>query len=122
MTKAQQPEVRKVKEFVRCELTEQELLECSKESARAYSSKARIESDLDGIKKRFKADLEKQENIIKNKSELINCGYEYRNIDCALTFDWAKGIKTLTRLDTGEVMKEMTIETHERQQKIKAVK
>ena len=122
MTKAQKDEVRKVKEFVRCELTEQELLECSKESARAYSSKARIESDLEGIKKRFKADLEKQENIIKNKSELINCGYEYRDIVCTLTYDWAKGIKTLARLDTGEVVKETPIETFERQKTIKAVK
>lgn len=122
MTKAQKPEIRKVKEFVRCELTEAELLESSKESARAYSSKARLEADLEGIKKRFKADLEKQENIIKNKSELINCGYEYRDIDCALTFDWVKGIKTLTRVDTGEILRETPIETHERQKEIKAVK
>lgn len=122
MTKAQQPEARKVKEFVRCELSEPELLECSKESARAYSSKARLEADLEGIKKRFKADVEKQENIIKNKSELINCGYEYRDTDCTLTFDWAEGIKTLTRLDTGEVLREIPIETHERQKEIKAVK
>ncbi len=122
MTKGQKPEIRKVKEFVRCELAEAELLECSKESARAYASKGRIEADLEGIKKRFKADAEKQENIIKNKSELINCGYEYRNMDCTLTFDWARDIKTLTRVDTGEILKELPIEVHERQKEIKAVK
>lgn len=54
MTTAQKDrtEVKNVKEFLRCELTKEELANYSKESARAYSAKARLEGDLEGIKKR----------------------------------------------------------------------
>ncbi len=114
------PEITKEKDvdLLKVELTDEEILELSKRSAKAHSERGRLESDLDGIKKRYKADIEEKENEISECSGLINCGYEYRDIDCEWTFYWKKGKKELVRLDTGEVVRTLMIQPHERQKQI----
>ena len=53
----------------------------------------------------FKAKIDAKDSLISNLSNNVNNGYEYRSVDCEVEMDSPKkGMKTTTRIDTGEVV------------------
>lgn len=122
MTQAKKKEVKKVKELLKVDLTDKEILEISREAATAQQRKRGMEADLFGIKQKYKADLEEQENKIQKCADLVNNGAEYRDVDCELIYDWDANTKTLIRLDTKEELRQTKIEPSERQKEIKSIK
>jgi hypothetical protein len=48
-------------------------------------------------------------------AEKVRSGYEHRNVDCLKSLDYRLGTVTITRLDTGEVMRERPMDAEERQ-------
>lgn len=109
----------KCREWLRVKLTDKEVLSAARSASTALLKKNRLEAELEGIKKRFKADVEAENLQMQINSQLVEDGYEYRTIDCLWTKDWEKGTKTLTREDNGFVVKkDVKIEPSERQTSI----
>ena len=112
-------EIVKSREYLRVELTEKEILEAARESSAALIQRAALEKDLEEIKKRFKADITQQDNIMTAKASLVENGYEYRNVDCEWHKNWTAGTKYLVRLDTHQTEKKnVKIEDSERQSEL----
>ena len=95
------------------------MLVAAKESATALIKKKGLEEQLDGIKKKFKSDIESEQHTMNKNSQMVEDGYEYRTIDCMWTKDWELGTKFMTRLDNGDIIKkDVKIEPSERQTEI----
>lgn len=106
----------KCREFLRVNLTDKEVLEAARRASTALLKRNRLEIELEGIKKRFKADIEAESIQMQINSQLVEDGYAYQNVDCVWTMDWEKGTKTLTRSDTSfAIKKDVKIEPSERQ-------
>lgn len=106
----------KDREWLRVMLTDKEMMEAAKDSATSLIKKKNLEEQLDGIKKKFKSDIEHESLKMSVNSQKVEDGYEYRTVDCMWTKDWELGVKHLTRLDTNEVIKkDVKIEGSERQ-------
>lgn len=109
----------KTRDWLRVKLTEKEMMAAAKESATALIKKKSLEEQLEGIKKKFKSDLESEQHTMNRNSQKVEDGYEYRTVDCWWTKDWELGTKYLTRVDTGEIVKkDVKIEPSERQTEI----
>jgi len=107
---------------LRVQLTEKEMLQAAKNSASAFIEVQNLEDQLSGIKAKFKSDIEAQQLKMKKSSMLVEDGYEYRDVECEWRKDWGKGLKSCTRLDTGEIIKvDMKIEPSERQSALSMV-
>lgn len=109
----------KTREWLRVELTNKEMMDAARESATALIKKKGMEEQLDGIKKKFKSDIESEQHKMNTNSQKVEDGYEYRTVDCIWIKDWEKGTKELHRLDTGDIVKkDVKIEPSERQTEI----
>ena len=109
--------------WLRVDLTQEERMNAAQASAKAVLQHGILEDQLSEIKAKFKADLEAQQALIKKNSKLVEDGYEYRHVDCEWEKVWEKGVKHLTRLDTGELVKtNIKIEPSERQSELAMMK
>ncbi|MFH1953144.1 MAG: hypothetical protein ABIL06_16190 [Pseudomonadota bacterium] len=106
------------KEHLKCVLTEKEIKECGLSLALANSSV----TDLDAQKKKFndqiKADISGHEATISKMASMIQNGYEYRQVECAIEKDFDSKVIRIIRLDTGEVVRETTMTADELQEKL----
>lgn len=109
-------DVKPCKQTLKVVLTEQESLNYGKESARMLEEKTAFEEQLQEIKDSYKGKLSACDALIHKNARLINSGYEYRSVDCEWRYNWKDSKKTLIRNDTGEVINEVDIENHERQE------
>lgn len=67
----------------------------------------------------FKSDIEAKTKAIGDFSRRINNGYEHRNIDCQIRFnDPESGMKTLMRMDTGEIVRITKMSEAEKQEEL----
>ncbi len=106
----------KERQWLRCTLTEKELLAAARGSSAALVKRGQLEDQLKGIKEKFKSDIETANHTMKTSSQLVEDGYEYRTVDTVWTKNWEKGIKSCVRKDTGEVIsKDVKIDDTERQ-------
>ena len=113
----------KTKQFLRVDLTEKEMMDAAKSTSGALLRITRLKGDLAGISKRFKADIEAEEITVRKNSELVENGYEYRDVDCEWIKNWAKGLKSLIRNDTNKMVHaDVKIESSERQSEIQPSK
>lgn len=106
-------EVHQVQEFLEYKFNEQELKEISSELARATSEQNNLENEKKAVMSEFKAKIDTKAAERQKLAGHINTGCEYRYIDCEMMMNTPKvGRKTLTRLDTAEVVweKEMSKE------------
>lgn len=55
---------------------------------------------------------------ITEVSQRISAGFEMRDTECEVRYDWKKGDKTYTRKSDGKVLETRKIEEHERQQRL----
>ena len=104
-----------IKEYLKCQLTEKEKTELSAKIAKAISDRASAEAKLKEVSASIKAQIAQLDAEISEKALQINNGYEYRNVECRMDKDYRLGSVTITRLDTGEVIRERPMTAEERQ-------
>lgn len=104
-----------IKEYLKCQLTEKEKTELSAQIAKAISDRASAEAKLKEVSAAIKAQIAQLDAEISEKALKINNGYEYRNVECRMDKDYRLGSVTITRLDTGEVIRERPMTGEERQ-------
>lgn len=118
--KKEQSVLRKEKrEWLPCKLSQAELMQFSKDLANSYERRNEIESNLETFKSQIKAQLAEVDGNIQKFSGLVSCEVEYRMIDCEILYDFKSGKRTLTRKDTGEVIRTDDITGEERQMELK---
>ncbi len=104
-----------IKEYLKCLLTEKEKTELSARIAKAISDKASIEARLKEVTASLKAEIAKCDAEIADAALQINTGSQYKNVDCQIERNYRLGTVTITRLDTGEIIRERPMTAEERQ-------
>ena len=107
-----------IKEYLKCHLTEKEKTELSAKIAKAISDRSSAEAKLKEVSASIKAQIAQLDAEISEKALQINNGYEYRNVECRMDKDYRLGSVTITRLDTGEVIRERPMTAEERQMEL----
>lgn len=106
-------------EYLEYHFSIEEHMELSKEMARESQAKRRKEEQKVKVMSQFKAELDELTANINRLSELVSNGYEYRNVECAVMFDYpSRGKKRIVRKDTGEWVKDATMTSDELQQQL----
>jgi hypothetical protein len=93
----------KCMEFLRVELTKEEVYEFGRELARKNNELGQIEVELQAVKAQFKERQTRVESSINTLSRLVSNGYDHREVECLIV--WNKPIAgqcTIVRTDTGE--------------------
>lgn len=112
-------EVLKTKQSLKCIFTEQEILKLGKHLAEKTARKSQIEAEKKTVSKQFDAQIAEVEAQIEQDTSHIQSGYEYRNIDCTVTYGEPDATqKTVRRMDTGEIVEVVTLNGEEMQRKL----
>lgn len=98
-----------------CPLTDTELSETADLMAAKLQEAQSLEAELERVKRDFKAKQQAVDGAISLCAQKIRSKSVLREVDCAWTYDWEHGKKTLTRKDTGEVVVTETIRDFEHQ-------
>lgn len=109
-------DTRIVTEVLEVALTEKELKEASKVLAESFRAKNALEAEIDTFKAQKKAEITKLDGVISLNAGLVNNEKEFRAVECEIRFEWERGNKVITRMDTGEEMRTEPITNAERQQ------
>lgn len=104
-----------------CKLTEAEIHAAGKELADAINQRAQAENQLETFKQQVKAEIAQHDARIAKNTVLVSSEKEFRNVECEQVFDFNNGLKTTTRLDTGEVIRTEPLTNAERQQMMPGV-
>src|SRR5215831_7016086 len=97
-------DTKKLTQKLRCLLTADEKIEAGRELAEATNELTAIEEDKAQIVADFKHRTSAAEARIGVLSNKLRSGYEFRDVECMLTFDTPeKGQKQVVRLDTLEI-------------------
>lgn len=107
--------IEKTTEILPVKLTQEEIIENAKKLAKATNDLRDAETRKAEVVSQLTADCKRLKSAADSLSLLISNGYEYRNIECELIYDFNKGTKTLTRIDTGEIVRTVEISIEERQ-------
>ena len=105
----------RTRESLKCRLSDNEVRELGIQSARLGALIHQEEADLKAVKSQFNARIDKLTAERAEADTKINAGWEFRTVECEVVKDFT--IRTV-RLDTGEVVKERTMEAYERQQNL----
>lgn len=110
--------MRKEKEKLNCKviLTNEEMLNYGKAVAAINSKKVLTENGMKTFVAQKKAEIAECEATISRLSEIVNNGYEYREVECRIHYDWESKTKTWFRADTGEIEKTSIISESEMQE------
>ena len=109
----------KTKEFLRYDFTEAEMKAKASELSLALQRKERAEMDQKAAQAQFKERIEAQTNIISRVSREYQAGYEFRDIECGVEFHTPTiGSKRITRMDTGELVRECAMRNDELQENL----
>lgn len=92
-------------------LLSDELLEISRELAKANQDLARIANQKKEAAASFGASQKIAEANIEELSLKISTGKEYRDVECVVTFDEKSMRKIITRTDTGEIVESQKMTT-----------
>jgi hypothetical protein len=107
------------KEFLRYDFTEEEMKTKASELSLALQRKERAEMDQKAAQAQFKERIEAQTNIISRVSREYQAGYEYRDIECSVEFHTpTPGSKRITRIDSGELVRECAMRGEELQENL----
>jgi hypothetical protein len=91
---------------VKCILTDEEKLKYGQEVSRALVDRAQAEADMKSFSAEKKAEIAGFDARIGGISGKINNGYEYRDIDCDVHYDWIAKEKRWINRETGEIVKD----------------
>lgn len=112
-------EVRKEQHFLRVDFTEPELKEFSKTLARETQNLAQAEEEKKLAVAQFAERIARCKSVQSVMSRNISNGYEMRMIECEVHLDLPrKGVATVFRTDTGEMVKERPMEPSELQREL----
>jgi len=96
-------------------ITDQKLLEYSRELTEHIREKAQAEDTLKSFKSQMKSEIDSHIAQINLLSGKIQSGKEFEQVDIEIYFDYNTRIKTYTRKDTGQVYKTESIRQDELQ-------
>lgn len=104
------------------ELTEEEINERGRELPivmeeidRIEEEKKNVNADYNGRIKRMKADADKLAREIRTEEKIVS-------VPCQWEYYWSENVKKMVRTDTGQVLDQLAIQDHERQQQFPAAK
>lgn len=109
----------KISEYLKYDFTPAE----RQENARTLARKTQALAEIEMRKKRLTADLkaeqETAEATVQQLARFVNDEYDYRMIECEVKLHSPRtGMKELIRLDTGEIVKELAMNTAEMQENL----
>jgi len=110
-----------VKRLLPCVLTETEKMERGRQLADLEYAKAEIERAKKTANDRFKDELTATELAIEKTTVIVRAGEENRDVECEWRKNWDVMIKSLIRLDTGEIVETAAIREEERQRDLPIV-
>jgi len=100
------------------DLTDEEKQNLGSDLADAIARKAEAESELKSFQTQVKARIAADDATILSCSEKIRKGYDFRNVECKEIKDLEADKLFQIRLDTGKIIFERILETHERQKEL----
>lgn len=107
----------KTTEFLKYVFSEEELRQFAKELARQSTMAAEAQEEKKAVVAQYSERIASCQTNISKLSRFINNGYEHRNIDCSVLFHApTQGSKTITRVDTGEIVKIVAMSQDELQE------
>jgi cellobiose-specific phosphotransferase system component IIB len=112
------PKIETSQDNLRCVLKDSELLELGRQQARALSDIEAAEEELKSFSTGIKNRVALSEATIKSVSKKIREGYEFRYVATTVTTDYAAGLVTFVRNDTGETYSQRPLNNEERQFKM----
>ena len=108
----------KTEEFMRtlkCVLTERDVLQYARESADKQNEAGQLKSKLKLSATEIGGKVKGLASEIAEQSQAIRCGYEFRQVKCHRTYDYAKSQVVEKRLDSGCIIAERKMTTAESQ-------
>lgn len=97
----------KIKQNLKCVLTLEEIAEIGRKLGNLNQEQARLKLQAKEAASQYKARIDSAQTQIEDLSSTMNCGYEYRSVDCDVLFNTpTEGRKTIVRSDTDEIVEE----------------
>ncbi len=118
MSKETHTKSTKQTQLLKCDLTDEERQEAAIELARLVEQVQTLEADKKSVMSRLKGDIESATAELLAKSNIVRDGYQWSKVDCTQIMDYDEATVTLSRDDTGEVLKDRKMNAEERQQEI----
>lgn len=118
VTKKAEPKIEELSVNLRHEFGLDEINNMVKELTGAVKAKAIKEDEKTAIVSQYKAEIDGFQAKITSLSEKISAGFEMRMTKVRVVIDYEKDMKTVTRLDTMEVVSSDKIPADERQMEL----
>jgi hypothetical protein len=113
------PEISKITQLLRCQLSDDEQIQSGKELADATNELTELENEKAQIVSDFKARMTAVEARVAVLGNKLRSGYEFRQVECSVTMDIPEpGQKQTVRLDTKEVVATAAMTEDEKQRKL----
>jgi hypothetical protein len=113
------PEIIKITQLLRCQLSDDEQIQSGKELADATNELTELENEKAQIVSDFKARMTAVEARVAVLGNKLRSGYEFRQVECSVTMDIPEpGQKQTVRLDTKEVVATAAMSEDEKQRKL----
>lgn len=100
-------------DMARCELTPEERQELAKEMADDQLELEKLEGEKAAVTKSYASRIESVKSRIREKSGTFRQGWEMREVDHVEVKDFDLGTCTLSRMDTGEVVRQRKLTSAE---------
>ena len=112
---AEQVKSEEFDELLPCKLTEKEMAEIARKTGKIRLERRAVDHQLKMAKDRFKSQLDVLDASLEELGEKAELGVESRMVGCREDHLYRLGQLRVTRLDTGEVIRERALLSHERQ-------
>jgi hypothetical protein len=108
--------IEKTTQYLKYQFSKEEKADLADSLARGIGELEQKTLQKKDVVKAIDADIAKLESTVSLSATKVKDGYEYRNIDCIITSDYDTKTKTITRIDTEEVVRTTTMTAEELQQ------
>lgn len=113
------PEEKKISRHLRVDLTNDQMIEIGKELADATNELKEIENEKSEVLSSFTARIKAASAAIAVLSNKLRSGYEFKDVQCSVVYDRPiAGEKTITRLDTGDIIETCSMTEEEKQRQL----
>jgi hypothetical protein len=102
-------------ESLKCDLSREEIEAAGGDLARSIQEVGIIEEERKSVNDQYKARIASKDSDISRFAALVRNKYEFRQVDCTLTYDFIRCLVTKVRTDTGEILEERAMRDSERQ-------
>ena len=118
MSAKQKEMIRKriVKEVLRCDLNDQELLRYGQQCADAMRESAALAGQLASMSKEYRGKIDAKDGESSRLADCIRQKYEHRSVECEEAMNFTKKSVTVVRKDTGETIKTRAMTPEEEQE------